>query len=249
MEVGSARRRVDDGRKIQGLAAVLLVEVECHRSFLCERLDRLHERGGPLRARGVVQLPCSAACRQALQHRVDWCHSDPASDQHATTGRGIGSEIVPGSRHFQGAPDAQLLVEIGRAAAARWISRHADGVAVHFTGGIAQRIAAADAPGRRTSMCAPASTGGSVSCGATSSKDRTPSASNRMASTCIRRDRMVMGISPGTIARLEKAPPLARAGPTKLRRARSFRARAASSCLPAGRTHRADQVAHRCPWR
>ena len=101
-----------------------------------ERLERLEKGRVGARAAGVVQLPWLVERREPLHHAPDRRDPDAAGKQDDVLGVLLQREIVARRADLERLADAQLVMDVARAAAARRIALDADRVG----GGVALRI-------------------------------------------------------------------------------------------------------------
>ena len=132
IEMRVLRRSGDDGGHIEKFAFALVIEVELRRAHFLQRLQKRHV--GARTAR-VIELPGAAELGEALHHAPDRSDADTARKQNDVSCILHQRKIVARRAYPQRLADAQLVVHVTRAAAARRIALHRDGVA----GGIGLR--------------------------------------------------------------------------------------------------------------
>ena len=105
--------------------SLLVVEMQMHRR---ERFERSEEGHVGARAAGIDEPPLAAELLEPLHHAPDRRDADAAGDQHRFLGRLMETEIVARRADLERLADAQLVMDVARAAAARRIALDAEGV-------------------------------------------------------------------------------------------------------------------------
>ena len=133
------RRRLGDGAgKVEKCAVRLVVEMQVNASG-AERLQRREKSHVGARPARIVKLPRATLRGQLLAHAPDRRDADAAGKQHDVLGILDQREIVARRADLERVPDAQIVENVARAAAAGGIELDRDDVTIRIGQRIKQR--------------------------------------------------------------------------------------------------------------